>query len=456
MSFAANRVSVIAPLLAGLAALHAGAATYEVGSESPLHSIGEVPWASLQSGDQVLIHWRPEPYREKWVISNPGTSDAPIVVRGVAGPDGKLPAIQGQNAKPAQTFRGEDRAILKIGDGAGSAEPPPSHIVIENLDISGANPAASYVPYASAIWIQKGSDITVRRCLLHDCANGLITSHESARVLIEKCEVFDNGIEKSSQQHNIYTESAGIVFQFNRVGPLRMGAVGNTLKDRSSDTVIRYNWLEGGSRVLDLVDSDYETIRSQATYKETYVYGNVLEKDETGANNQIIHYGGDSGQEDHYRRGVLNFYHNTVLVRRLPSAVLFRLSSAEDSMIAVNNIFCTTTPGSRFSALAGPGTAALDHNLFAPGWKAGFEKGGEENVKWVHNFADADPAFVSVGKRDLHPTAAAVSAGQPLSAAVADNHPVKFEYLEPCQSAARPAKEPPDIGAFSRVSAPNQ
>jgi len=216
--------------------------------------------------------------------------------------------------------------------------------------------------------------------------------------------------------------------------------------------VIRYNWLEGGSRVLDLVDSDYEAIRAQPTYKTIYVYGNVLVKDDSGANNQIIHYGGDSGQEDHYRHGTLNFYHNTVVVRHLPATVLFRSSSAEDSMVAVNNIFYAATPGSRLSAAVGPGSVTLDHNLFAPGWKAGFEKQTEENVKWIHNITDADPAFASIEKPDLRPTAAAVSAGQPLGAALAGKYPVQFEYREPCSSAPRAAKETPEIGAFARMT----
>lgn len=54
-------------------------------------------------------------------------------------------------------------------------------------------------------------------------------------------------IESSIYKHNSYTESQGIVFEFNHYGPLRAGCPGNNLKDRSTGTVIRYNWIEGGN-----------------------------------------------------------------------------------------------------------------------------------------------------------------------------------------------------------------
>jgi CRISPR/Cas system-associated exonuclease Cas4 (RecB family) len=46
------------------------------------------------------------------------------------------------------------------------------------------------------------------------------------------------------------------VFQYNRFGPLCAGCNGNALKDRSIDTVVRYNWIESGNRQLDLVDAE--------------------------------------------------------------------------------------------------------------------------------------------------------------------------------------------------------
>ena len=37
------------------------AETYEVGVGKPFRNISDVPWETLEPGDTVLIHWRPEP-----------------------------------------------------------------------------------------------------------------------------------------------------------------------------------------------------------------------------------------------------------------------------------------------------------------------------------------------------------------------------------------------------------
>ena len=82
----------MAAILAGATLL---AEVYEVGPGKSYEAIGQAPWAALEPGDTVLIHWRPEPYREKWVICRRGSEDAPITVRGVPGPDGQLPVVSG-------------------------------------------------------------------------------------------------------------------------------------------------------------------------------------------------------------------------------------------------------------------------------------------------------------------------------------------------------------------------
>ena len=76
----------------------AEAATYEVGPNQSLQTIAQVPWATLQPGDTVLIYWRAAPYKEKWVICRQGTADAPITVRGVPNANGDLPVIDGNGA----------------------------------------------------------------------------------------------------------------------------------------------------------------------------------------------------------------------------------------------------------------------------------------------------------------------------------------------------------------------
>lgn len=436
-----------------------GATVYEVGAGRNLARISDVPWAGLLPGDQVSIHWQPTPYKEKWVVFRPGSDETPIVIRGVPGPNGQLPVIDGREAVTAGSWIGENRAVVKIGNPDASQAEEPRHIVLEDLEIVGALPsstfqgsrgAAAYLSYAAAIWVEKGSDITIRHCVLRDCANGLITSHQSSRILVEKCRIYDNGLDGGTQEHNSYTESAGIVFQFNRIGPLRAGSLGNALKDRSSGTVIRYNWIEGGSRLLDLVDSDYAHLRDDPAYSKSYVYGNVLIKDQSGANNQLVHYGGDSGREERYRRGTLYFYHNTAAIYR--NSVLFRTSNAAESVEAVNNLVCAAAPGIRLAVLSGAGRVTLEHNLLPLGWKPSFDSAPDALLRSRYNIA-TEPGLANVSSRDFRLTAGspARAAGRPLSATINESQPVLFEYCEPVRGVARPSDIEPDLGAISHA-----
>lgn len=124
----------------------AEAATHDVGPGQPLAAIADVPWESLQPGDVVRIHWRPEPYREKWVIGRSGAPGDPIVVQGVRGPGGERPVISGENATtPAPLdFWNDQRGLIKIG---GSSVPPnttPEWIVIEGLELRSAHADYSF------------------------------------------------------------------------------------------------------------------------------------------------------------------------------------------------------------------------------------------------------------------------------------------------------------------------
>ena len=123
----------------------ANAATYEVGAGKPYATPSAVPWESLQPGDLVLIYWQATPYKDKWVICRQGTAAAPIVVRGVAGPGGERPVIDGNGAvtRLALDYWGEQRAVIKIGGASIPADTMPKYIVIEGLDIRSARPPYS-------------------------------------------------------------------------------------------------------------------------------------------------------------------------------------------------------------------------------------------------------------------------------------------------------------------------
>lgn len=182
---------------------------------------------------------------------------------------------------------------------------------------TGRDGLATYTQNAASIYIEKGEHIQIRGCIIHDSGNGIFIGAfdgQTKDILIEKCWIYDNGIEGSIYHHNTYTAANGITYQFNYFGPLREGCRGNNLKDRSAGTIIRYNWIEGGNKQLDLVDAeDTNILVSDPKYHQTFVYGNILIEHADDGNSQILHYGGDSGDESIYRKGTLFFYNNTVI-----------------------------------------------------------------------------------------------------------------------------------------------
>lgn len=232
------------------------------------------------------------------MIGVSGTAESPILVSGVAGAGGELPVISGDGATTGikLNYWNENRGLLKIG---GSSIPldsapagPPSHIVIENLDLRSARPGyrfindsgkeEEYTTNAASFYIEKGQHITIRNCIIHDSGNGIfigVNGGLTQNILIEGNYIYDNGIEGSYYEHNTYTAALGITYQFNRMGSLRENCGGNNLKDRSAGMVVRYNWIEDGDRQLDLVDGeDSEAVVNDSAYHTTYVYGNVLKE----------------------------------------------------------------------------------------------------------------------------------------------------------------------------------
>jgi len=325
---------------------------YDVGPGWPYADPSDVPWESMAPGSLVRIHYREIPYANKWVLAVAGTADAPIVVRDIP-QNGLLPIITGENAttRLSLDYWNEVRSVIKVG---GSSRPSefPTHVTIENLDVRSARPPYTftddrgnlqiYSTNAASIHVEMGTHVTIRNCILQNSGNGFFSGAQSANLLLEGNYIHDNGIDNSIYHHNNYTESLGITFQFNQFGPLRAGCKGNNLKDRSAGTVIRYNWIEAGNRTLDLVDSDHNELITDPSYRRTFVYGNILVKHDVVENGQVLHYGGDSGDEESYRKGILWFFNNTVVSYRSGNTTLMRLSSNDEHAQCFNNVVLPT------------------------------------------------------------------------------------------------------------------
>ncbi|MBL8220882.1 MAG: hypothetical protein JNL62_16745 [Bryobacterales bacterium] len=439
------------------------AETYEVGPGRALESIGAVPWARLQPGDTVLIHHREEPYREKWVICARGTEDAPITVRGVMSADGQRPVIEGADAvtAPGLNYWSEQRGVIKIGGANVPSDTMPAFVVVENLEIRGARTGNRfrddvgapqvYGANASAIYLEKGERITVRNCVMHDSGNGLFVASGAGAVsrdiLIEGNYLYGNGNVGSAFEHNSYTAAVGITFQFNRYGPLREGAVGNNLKDRSAGLVVRWNWIEGGNRQLDLVDAeDSAVIVEDASYRETYVYGNVLKERDGDGNRQIVHYGGDSGTVRDYRKGTLHFFHNTVVSLRTDRTTLFRLSTNEEKVDVRNNIFYVIAGGNTVSLVDQAGQMEMRRNWMKPGWVGSFSSVTGTIV--AEDWVEGDAGLRNVAEDDFVLTAESGNRGAAVEWAPG-GHVAEWQYKR--HQTGEKRKDVRDVGALGDV-----
>ncbi len=450
---------LIAALALGIQ--YAGATNYEVGPGKPYTEIESVPWESLLPGDTVSIYWRPQAYLAKWVICRVGTQSNPIVVRGIPNGSGVRPVIDGREAvtRTQLNFWNEQRGVIKIGGANSPADTTPEHIIIEDLDIrsgrpgfyfTGRNGRTEYVNNCAAVYVEKGNHLTVRRCMLHDCGNGIFIGHLTENALIEYCSIFDNGIENSIYEHNTYTEAKGIVYQFNHFGSLRSGCLGNNLKDRSAGLVVRYNWIENGNRQLDLVDSDYQDLINDQSYRSTFVYGNILIEADGQGNSQMIHYGGDSGDETRYRKGTLYLYNNTIISTRSGNTTLVRMPTNDESCVARNNILYTTASGDKFAVIStDAGNMEFHNNAIKPGWV--IAHGSTSGTLDARNTIETNtPGFADFANQDFHllSNSVCVDTAMAMPAAVPAAHAVVSEYIVHTQSKLRAQDAVMDLGAY--------
>ncbi|WP_437674148.1 right-handed parallel beta-helix repeat-containing protein [Sorangium sp. So ce131] len=466
-----------------IACTHVGSGKdYQVGPGKEFATIGDVPLESLVAGDTVRIFWRAEGYHEKMMLGGQGTAEQPIRVCGVPGPGGELPVIDGEGAttRPELDFPFDGhqvRGLVIVGHKHDdSYELQPSHITIEGLEIKNASTpfrftdkagsAASYASNAAGIFVERGHHVTIRGCEVHENENGLFIGTGGGEilvedVLIESNYIHDNGGLTDDNEHNVYNEASNVVYQFNRFGPTR-GGNGNNIKERSAGVVIRYNWIEDGAHLIDLVDAQEATDNIEtSSFHETFVYGNMLLR--TGYGPSMIHYGGDSGQTEYYRKGTLHFFSNTVFVknegyRDYERSAVFEASTNDERINARNNVFASsqgptdiravTFLGDRGNVAAG--ILTLAGNWVTQGWTAFDPVPGVKVLGKVDGFDGSifgvDLPFASVQDNDFIPAASAPLVG---AGAALDGLPaVEHQYVLHQQANARSDGPKLTIGAF--------
>ena len=293
----------------------------------------------------------------------------------------------------------------------------------------------------------------------------------SHRVLIEGNYIHSNGSLTDHYHHNVYNEVSDVTYQFNRFGEPRAGAGGEVLganiKERSAGVTIRYNWIEDGAHLIDLVDAQEaaDTTLPMPSFHESYVYGNVMIRTGT-QKGSMIHYGGDSGIYEHYRKGTLFLYENTVVVKNegasdYDAPAVFEVSTNDEAIHVSNNIFWSTTSPSALAPIVfmgkrdgnTSGVATFEGNWVQNGWTAHNPLSPGNLVAEVTGltgslFGNA-PGFTDAASGDYSLSSGAPVVGAGVVASMSGAPPVEFEYVLHQGGKPRAAEAPPTIGAMT-------
>ena len=432
----------------------------------PYTAIGQVPWESLNAGDTVLIHWRSNAYQEKWVICRQGSPNAPITVRGVPGPSGQLPVIDGNGAttRPQLNFWNQERAVVKIGGASVPPDTTPGHIVIEDLDIRSARPpftyrtptgaTASYIANAAAHLRRERHEHhhpRLRAC--SDCGNGLFIAAATRNVLIEGNYILGNGNEGSAYEHNSYTaaEQNHLPVQPLRPaahqlpgqraqGPFR-GPGGALQLDRRRQPAIGPRRRRGQRRIA----------AKPALPRHAHLWQRARRAKRLGQQpDRPLR----RRQRQHRRlsQGHALFLPQHVVSSRSGNTTLFRLSTNDESCDARNNLFFVTASGNRLALLDGAGRLFLTHNWFKPGYVNSHSTLTGSITNDGSNVTGSDPGFLSLARQEfrLNTNSACINAGTNLHPAVLPLHPPVWHYRK--APAIRSAHEPPRSRSRARSS----
>ncbi|HEX5324410.1 MAG TPA: hypothetical protein VFW40_11530 [Capsulimonadaceae bacterium] len=450
--------------------------TYDVGVGTAYPTLGSFNWGQLGPGDTMNIH--PGTYHELILLTVRGTAAAPITIQGIPDAQGNLPVIDGQNATQDAQFAYNYKVFGSIGcittyQPASLAKNgyKPGYLVIKNLELrncyAGDEPVSSSGKYTTPPIVNTFTDytgavqqyhnvgagfygltcdhITIEGCNIHGNGEGVFGAGQGgfdrymAGIVLRNNNIWGNGNINSFTEHNSYLESQGVLYEGNHYGPERVGAAGSSLKDRSSGTIVRYNFIESSARILDMVESqnsvDAELL--DPAYHTTLVYGNILAQDDPRCA-YAIHYGGDQGESAYYRKGTLYFHSNTCYSTVPQSAqyksTWFDEASAGESIDARNNIVDYAVPGGgaapELDLLRPYGVGYFGVNWISASWHPCFSASPFTGVDaGMSNFIEgADPGFNGYpADVSLKAGSPALEVAGPLSGALS-GYPVTGEY----------------------------
>ena len=340
-----------------LFALSLFGATYEVGPGKPYADPLNLPWTQLADGDTIKVYYSPEPYRRFMFV---GWSN--FTIECVRSEDGKRPIFDADGAIGTKkvSFMNWDRGLFRVN----WSDSPPTRL-LENVTIRGCEirnvwrdkspqtgvlnkgfagedrPNGQYQPWPDngagiqATWVK---NIVIEDNYIHDSKIGVAIFGAGTNIS-SNCTIRNNQFENlgrdDSQSHVTYTECVGeSIYNNHSKQPPGWSSV---FKSRGICTKIYNNWIDGGDRVVDLVDS----LLLRTTYPTScpdIVANNYITRENAIDNDAYIHFGGDGKDLAGYRTQ-LYVLNNTIDTNRTLGNILVRTSAWTQTVVVLNNVF---------------------------------------------------------------------------------------------------------------------
>jgi hypothetical protein len=301
-----------------------------VGPSGAFQELHKVPFHNLQPNTVVNVVYRGTPYRSKIVLNR---ND--VEVKAVDAPVGQrveinaLDAVENAGALSfsSQITRNGIFTVVKPN----SADFP-KNVKVNGFKLTGARRSAmftdkngsrvSYSPGAGGVSVYTSDGVQVINCEITDNENGIFAKSDDSwgivrNLLVSGNHVYGNGCpplpgdpDAIYHYHNIYCESDGATYEFNKVEHLVPFSAGCLIKDRSAGAIVRFNELTGSVRPLDLVDPDNGefTLKASPKWGKQFVYGNIIRN---VMDTSVVNFGFD--EDANNTQLELYFYFNTLV-----------------------------------------------------------------------------------------------------------------------------------------------
>ncbi len=164
----------------------------------------------------------------------------------------------------------------------------------------------------------------------------------------------------------------------------------------------------------------------------------------------MIHYGGDGGGTEYFRRGTLHLYNNTLVSTRSSNTTLVRLSTDDVTADVRNNIVYTSASSGHLALTNGAGIVKLKNNWISEGYRDTFESTKPRIIEDSGNIIGTNPGFSNFAGQDfnLNETSVCIDNAGDLNAKAMGYMP-NMEYVKHQNGVARSViGNGSDIGAF--------